>query len=85
MPQSKSHLPKAKKVVIKEPTKREDGSYITRIQDDWLPLPTELLGQLGWVEGTELEIVVITADSSVKQILIRKKDSLEGADLSGTT
>mgnify|MGYP001618455252 CR=1 FL=1 len=85
MPQSKSHLPKAKKVVIKEPTKREDGSWVVRVVDDWVPLPSELLTQLGWVEGTELEIVHIQGDSCVRQVLIRKKGSLEGADLSGKT
>ena len=53
-------------------TKVADGKYFTKIQLDWVPLPTELLTQLGWDEGTELEALVIHGD----QVVIRRKGAL---------
>ena len=66
---------KKAKVVIPKSNKRADGSWVSKMQGDWLPLPEEALEQLGWVEGTELELVPIMGDSHVTQIIIRRKDS----------
>lgn len=32
--------------------------YRSRIQDDWLPFPEDLLARLGWSEGDEISIDV---------------------------
>lgn len=67
------------KVVIPEPKKREDGSWTSRIEGEWLPIPFEALELLGLKEGSEVELVPLTGDSHVKQLIIRRKDSTGAA------
>ncbi len=56
------------------PTPRRAGQvyYSSILQDDWLPIPAAILQELGWTEGTEVEILVIEG----KQIVVRRKDAL---------
>ena len=56
--------------------KRGDSVYrVSKIQGEWLPIPAEVLSELGWDEGTEVEIAVITGN----QIVVRRKDALKDA------
>jgi hypothetical protein len=34
-------------------------TFRARITDDWLPMPEAVLTQLGWSEGTQLEVEVV--------------------------
>lgn len=55
-----------------------DGKWTVRITDDWVPLPEAALEQLGWTEGTELELVPIYGN----QIVVRRKGALSnGAEV----
>ena len=42
---------------------------------DWLPLSEDLLKQLGWTEGTEVEIVPIYGN----QLVVRRVGALKDA------
>ena len=44
--------------------------WITRVQDEWLPLPAEALKHLGWIQGTEVEMFPI---AGTQQIIIRRR------------
>ena len=49
------------------------NKWTAKIQLDWLPLPAEVIKELGWKEGEELEILPIENN----QVVIRKKDTLK--------
>ena len=53
--------------------------WICRVMGDWLPLPEEALKELGWVEGTEVEMFPI---AGTQQIIVRKRgyNNDEGED-----
>ena len=62
------------KVTVPEAHKEiRPGVYLSRVTNDWLPLPEVFVKQLGWTEGTELELVPIMNE----QVIIRKKDALK--------
>ena len=44
--------------------------WISRIDGEWLPIPTEALKELGWVQNTEVEMFPI---AGTQQIIIRRR------------
>ena len=43
--------------------------WISKVTDDWLPLPSGLLHKLGWTEGTLVELFTI---AGTEQVIVRK-------------
>ena len=60
------------KKMIKEPVEVRPGIYLAKIQDDWLPLPSAFIKQLGWKEGDEIEMF-----PTHEQVILRRKDALK--------
>ena len=56
------------------PVKVAKDTWITRVSNHgWVPLPSEAIQQLGWDEGTELELFSIMNG----QVIIRKRGALK--------
>ena len=73
MPRVPKRTTDTSKEKIQELKEIREGVYLARITNDWLPLPTEALKQLGWTEGTEIELLPIMNG----QVVLRKKDALK--------
>lgn len=56
--------------------------YRSRVTNDWLPFPAELLTKLGWVEGDEIAIevcgdalVLTKVGETERRVVVRKAPS----------
>ena len=77
-PQPKTQAAKmtvSKNPELEEPVLVREGVWLSKVMGEWLPLPAQVLRQLDWTEGTELELLSITNG----QVIIRKKDALKDA------
>lgn len=46
--------------------------WTARIMDQWIPIPEALSAELGWIDGTELELLPIMNN----QMIVRRKGAL---------
>jgi bifunctional DNA-binding transcriptional regulator/antitoxin component of YhaV-PrlF toxin-antitoxin module len=60
----------------------EPKVYRARITDEWLPFPAELLAELGWKEGDEInvdiagDVLVLTkVGEAERRVVVRKAPS----------
>lgn len=69
-------MPRAGEIAIGAPMPAQSPHrWITRVTDQWVPIPEALSKELGWVDGTELELLLIMNN----QVVVRRKGALSDA------